>query len=83
MSNNVVEKVEFDFSVFVVIDPAIGGIGVLPAIVIEIGEGRAPEPAQWIRLGFQGHILKRAVSLVAQKSVAGGHLLEYPDETQP
>src|SRR5215831_4059934 len=37
----VIEKVELYFRVFVVVDPAIRRVGILPSIIVEIGECRS------------------------------------------
>src|SRR5215467_14239285 len=76
IGHNVVQEVEFDFGASVVVDPAIGRVEVLPAIVVKIRKHRPPEPSWRIRLRLQSHIFKGAVAVVAQKSISGSHLLE-------
>jgi hypothetical protein len=44
-ADHVVQEVQLDLGVRVVVDPAVGGVDILPAVVVEVGEDRAPEPA--------------------------------------
>src|SRR5207249_47541 len=76
-ANHVVEKVQLNFRAAVVVNPAVGGVDILPAVVIEIGERGSPEPAEWIGAGLPGNIFEGAVALVPQQRVTGSHILEH------
>src|SRR6185295_18893982 len=80
LAHDVVQEVELDLGSPLVVDPAVGAVEVLPAVVVEIGEDRAPEPAQGVGPGLPGDVLESAVAAVAQQVVAGSHLLEDLDE---
>ena len=66
---HVVEKIELDLGAGVVIDPSVRRIQVLPAVIVEIGEGRSPEPAGRVRIGFFGDVLEGSVAFIAQQGV--------------
>ena len=82
LTDNVVQEAELDFRVFVVVDPTIGGVDVLPAVVVKIFETGAPEPARGIGMSFFAGVVKGTVAPVPQEDVAGRHLLEDFHEFQ-
>src|SRR5437764_3957358 len=69
----IVEELQFNLCSFIVVDPAIGCINVLPAIIVKITKHRAPEPSWWIRVSFDGDVFKCSIAFVAQQGVAGRH----------
>src|SRR5713101_444484 len=72
-----VEKLQLDVGPARLLDPAVGGVDVLPAVVIEVGEHRAPEPSPWIRGGPARHVIERPVAAIPEQVVAAGHLPEH------
>src|SRR6266850_2147874 len=68
-ANDIVEKVQLDLGVAIVVNPPVCGVNVLPAIVVEVCERRAPEPSDRVRIRFPGYVFKGAVSLIPQQCV--------------
>ncbi len=83
VADDVAEEVELDLGVLVVVDPAVGAVDLLPAVIVEVRKARPPEPAQRIRAGAPGDVVVGAVAAVAQQGVAGTHLLEDAARPEP
>src|ERR1043166_4310181 len=80
VSHDVVKKLQFEVRVFVVINPAIRGVEILPTIVVEIGKRGAPEPTGRICVSGFGRVLESAVAVVSQQSISGRALLKDVDQ---
>src|SRR5215470_7429601 len=82
LGDDIVEELELDFRVFIVVDPAIRSVEVLPSVVVKVSEDGSPEPAHWIGIRLERFVRERTVSFVAQQRVAGRHLLKNSDKSQ-
>src|SRR5262249_40913959 len=77
---HVIQELKFNLSTWIVVDPSVRDVHILPTIVVKVGEGGAPEPSSRICVGVGRDIFKRPVSFVLKQSIAGCHLLKDTDE---
>jgi hypothetical protein len=82
VTHHLVQKIQLDFGVFVVVYPAVGGVQILPAVVIEIGQVRAPEPPWRIGVGLQVTSSNVPSPFVPQQGVPRSHIFEHLHELE-